>query len=127
MNIWGFRVAPPAGVRAVQALCDGFATLSEDERGAIAEIVVRIVPSLAAQKDGASALPLDKIFETLKKAVLVAWTGIANPSKLLGEISTAIQQSPIAAELREYCARVVQRCEAAEKSGENGDGRALQG
>jgi hypothetical protein len=108
--VFGIRSAPPPGIAAVRALCLGWDGFSPEEKQALAEILVKVAPGLAAQGDRASALPLAKIQAALGAAFRAAWTGILQPRKLLEQIGAALETDPAAAELRAFCVAVGERC-----------------
>jgi hypothetical protein len=111
--MFGIKSAPPPGAAAVRELCKGWRDFTNEEKQAVAELLVRLVPSLAAQGDRASALPVVKIRGALGAAFRAAWVGILTPSKLLEQIAAALETDPAAEDLRQFCLGVAERGRAA--------------
>jgi hypothetical protein len=109
--LFGGKTAAPPGIRAVRVIAKGFASLQPAEKQALAEILARLVPSLAAQGDQAQALPLERIRGILLEALKEAWTGALSPSKLLKDAGDAIATDPAAEELRRFCVGIAERCQ----------------
>ena len=112
MALWGFKTALPPGTRAALALCRGFAELTASERAALAGLIARILPALADEAGGASALPVAKIGAILKDAVGEAWTGIMQPRKLGADFAATLEVAPEAALLRAECRAISAAVEA---------------
>src|SRR5512139_2710584 len=88
------------GRAAVREFCQAFVQLDGAQKEALAQILIRISPSLAAQSGAVNALPLDRIAGALKAALRKAWIGIANPGRLLAQIGEAFSDDEAAADLR---------------------------
>jgi hypothetical protein len=110
--MFGIHSAPPPGTAAVRALCEGWEGFTAEEKQAVAELLVKLVPSLAAEGGRADALPKAKIAHALGAAFRAAWVGILKPRKLMEQIATALESDPAAAELRAFCLGVAERCRA---------------
>jgi hypothetical protein len=110
--MFGIKSAPPPGTAAARALCAGWQGFTEEEKQAVAEILIRLAPALAAQGEKAQALPVGKIQAALGAAFRAAWVGILQPRKLIEQIVAALDEDPAAADLRAFCAAVAGRCQA---------------
>jgi hypothetical protein len=116
MSIFGHRTAASPGAQAARIICDGFATFTDEQKRVLAEILVRLVPSLAAQGDRAAALPLETIKATLWKAVKAGWTGVFGLKDAARDFCAALETGPEAAPLREFCSKVAASCAPPEGS-----------
>jgi hypothetical protein len=114
--MFGIRSAPPPGTAAVRALCEGWEGFTAEEKQAVAELLVKLVPSLAAEGDRADSLPKAKIAHALGGAFRAAWVGILQPRKLMEQIATALETDPAAGDLRAFCLAVAERCRSAPPS-----------
>lgn len=104
----GGKKGPPssAGRTGALKLFEGFATLTLDEKRAVAELIVQLAPSLAAHEGDVKRLPMAKIIDVIKRAGMAAWVGIMQPQKLLIDLGRALEEDPAGDELRKFCREV---------------------
>lgn len=92
---------------AVARLDARFAKWSEPQKEALAEILIRLLPSLFAQESAVSALPMADLGEALKEFGFTLLPRLLSPEKCLEAVGAAFLTH--AEVIRGFCIKIVER------------------